>query len=213
MLAFVVMVVLFTFFASKKQEDKGKNVRNFFIRLYHEGCRGNFLIYADALMQRNFFKRGEVATLEFDVNNPSKDDWKVVFYLAPFDKPSIRFKVGGGLAKAERATRINLEVGTSSLEPALYLIVAEIEGQGEFTANTEPFRLTNLETYPWLLAIPDEKVAWSSPKDGLLELRVPEGLGVNIHFIKPSYLEERDLDMIAYAGFPTGPNGLLLEQR
>jgi len=179
----------------------GRAERRFFIRLFYVGCRSSQLLYGDPFMRRNFFKRGEVAAFEIDVSNPESRDLKVSFSIAPADDPSRTLKVHEGVAKAGSVTRFSFEVDTSQLPPALYLVVAQVEGWGRFSSNTEPFRSTNLESYPWLLAVLDEPVRWETPSEGLPRLIVPEGFGVNIHFIAPSPVEERDLDMIAYAGF------------
>ena len=179
----------------------GRAERRFFVRLFYEGCRSSQLLYGDPLMRRNFFKRGEVAAFEIDVSNPESRDLKVSFSIAPADDPSRIVKVHEGVAKAGSVTRFSFEVDTSQLPPALYLVVAQVEGWGRFNSNTDPFRSTNLESYPWLLAVLDEPVRWEGPSEGLPRLIVPEGLGVNIHFVAPSPVEERDLDMIAYAGF------------
>jgi len=177
----------------------GRAERKFFVRLFYEGCRGSPLLYSDPLMRRNFFERGEVAAFEIDVSNPEDRDLKVAFFLAPADDPSRLVKVHEGVARAGSVTRFSFEVDTSQLAPALYLLVAEVEGR--FSSNTEPFRSTNLESYPWLLAVLGGPARWEAPSEGLPRLVVPEGLGVNIHFVAPSPAEERDLDMIAYAGF------------
>ena len=179
----------------------GRAERRFFVRLFYEGCRGSPLLYSDPLMRRNFFKRGEVAAFEIDVSNPEDRDLKVAFFIAPADDPSRLARVHEGVARAGSVTRFSFEVDTSQLPPALYLLLAEVEGRGRFGSNTDPFRSTNLESYPWLLAVLDEPVRWEAPGEGLPRLIVPEGLGVNIHFVAPSPVEERDLDMIAYAGF------------
>jgi len=179
----------------------GRAERRFFVRLFYEGCRSSQLLYSDPLMRRNFFKRGEVAAFEIDVSNPDGRDLRVSFSIAPADDPSRIVKVHEGVAKAGGVTRFSFEVDTSQLPPALYLLVAEVEGRGRFNSNTDPFRSTNLESCPWLLAVLDEPVRWEGPSEGLPRLIVPEGLGVNIHFVAPSPVEERDLDMIAYAGF------------
>lgn len=179
----------------------GRSEPRFYIRLFYEGCRSSPQLYSDPLMRRNFFKRGEVAAFEFDVSNPDGRDLKVSFFLAPADNPSRLLKVHEGVAKAREVTRFNFEVDTSELHPALYVVVAEIEGKGTFSSNTGPFSSTNIESYPWLLAVLEEPVKWEAPAEGLPRLVVPEGVGVNIHFVAPSPVEERDLDMIAYAGF------------
>ncbi|MEM0318374.1 MAG: hypothetical protein QXO97_10350, partial [Candidatus Nezhaarchaeales archaeon] len=118
---------------------------------------------------------------------------KVELLLAPLDKPQQLLKVGEGAAPARRVTRLWFEVDTASLEPALYRAALRVVGVGEFDSNTEPFRRTNLDSYPWLLAVLDEPVRWEAPEGGLPRLIVPEGLGVNIHFIAPSPFELRDL--------------------
>lgn len=179
----------------------GRAERKLFVRLFYEGCRSSSLLYSDPLLQRNFFKRGEMAAFEFDVSNPEDRDLRVKFFIAPVDDPNRLTKVHEGVAKADSVTRFSFEVDTSQLPPALYLLLAEVEGKGRFGSNTDPFRSTNLESYPWLLAVLDEPVRWEAPGEGLPRLIVPEGLGVNIHFVAPSPVEERDLDMIAYAGF------------
>ncbi len=184
-----------------EQRPRGVGERRFFVRLFYEGCRGSPRLFPDPLMRRNFFERGELAALEFDVSNPNSTDLRVEFLLAPLDRPQERIKVGEGVAKAGQVTRLGLEVDTSRLRPALYLVVARVEGVGELTSNTAPFRQTNLDAYPWLLAVLEGPVEWEAPASGLPRLIVPEGLGVNIHFAAPSPLEERDLDMIRYAGF------------
>ncbi|MEM4532000.1 MAG: hypothetical protein QXY39_09045 [Thermofilaceae archaeon] len=184
-----------------EQRAKGVGEQRFYVRITHEGCAGNFQLYPDPLMKRNFFRRGELAAFEFEVSNPNDSDLKVELLLAPLDKPQQLLKVGEGAAPARRVTRLWFEVDTASLEPALYRAALRVVGVGEFDSNTEPFRRTNLDSYPWLLAVLDEPVRWEAPEGGLPRLIVPEGLGVNIHFIAPSPFELRDLDMIAYAGF------------
>jgi len=196
----VLMLVAALLLHQRQRRPGGAGQQSFYVRLFYEGCRGNFLLYDDPLMRRSFFRRGELAAFEFDVSNPSGGGFEVELYVAPLDDPQRGFKVGEAVAGAG-LSRLSFEVDTSRLEPALYLVTLRVEGVGEFSSNTEPFRGTNLQSYPWLLAVLDGPVSWAAEAGGLPGLVVPEGLGVNIHFAGPSPLELRDLDMIAYAGF------------
>jgi len=184
----------------RQRRPSGVGQRTFYVRLLYEGCRGNFALYTDPLMRRNFFRRGELAAFEFEVSNPGEGELRVELHLAPLDDPQRGLRVGEAVAKPG-VSRLSFEVDTSRLEPALYLVTLRVEGVGDFSSNTEPFRSTNLQSYPWLLAVLEGPVEWPAEAGGLPRLVVPEGLGVNIHFARPSPIELRDLDMIAYAGF------------
>lgn len=61
---------------------------------------------------------------------------------------------------------------------------------------------SNIESYPWMLCVMEHlNSSTVEQHGGIPELKVPWGLGVNIHFIKPSPSQEIDLDMMRNAGF------------
>lgn len=169
------------------------------MRLLYEGCRSG--TQPNPLLVRNWFEKGERASLEFEVENPIQRDLRVTFLLRPLG-------IGDALVvkeetvKAGEKRRIAFEVDTSNLEIGLYKVSANIEGVGVIEANTAPFNLTNLDSYPWLLAVLGGSAKCLGDSfDGLSKLTFSKGLGVNIHFIAPERVEKLDLDMIAYAGF------------
>jgi hypothetical protein len=154
---------------------------------------------------RNWFFRGEVARLEFEVRNPYFRDVEVEVSLAPFDDPSSRSKIYD--FRAERSqlvlpsvTTRSMEVETNALNPSLYEVQVYIEGTSKYVAPTAP--TSNIESYPWMLCVMERLNSSAVERSvGMPELTVPYGLGVNIHFTRPSPSQEVDLDMIRNAGF------------
>lgn len=169
------------------------------MRLLYEGCR--YGTPPNPLLVRNWFEKGEIASFEFEVENPLQQDLWVTFLLKPLGTGDA-LVVKEETVKAGEGKRIAFEVDTSNLEIGLYKVSANIGGVGEIEANTAPFNLTNLDSYPWLLAVLSGSAkCLEDSLDGLPKLIVSKGLGVNIHFIAPGKVEKLDLDMIAYAGF------------
>ncbi len=169
------------------------------MRLLYEGCRSG--VSPNPLLVRNWFEKGERASFEFEVENLLQRDLRVTFLLKPLSTGDAAV-VKEEVVKAGERKRVAFEIDTCNLEGGLYKISANVEGVGEIEANTAPFNSTNLDSYPWLLAVLSGPArCLGDPLDGLPKLTVGRGLGVNIHFIAPGKVEELDLDMIAYAGF------------
>jgi len=154
---------------------------------------------------RNWFYKGEVARLEFEIQNPYFRDVKVVIYLAQFDDLSSRNRVHEFLAGRSRllfptVTTQSLEIDTLALDPSLFELQVYVDGLGKYANPTPPS--SNIESYPWMLCVMKRlNTGVAAPGSGIPELVVPFGLGVNIHFVKPSPSQEIDLDMVANAGF------------
>lgn len=155
---------------------------------------------------RNWFYKGEVARLEFEVQNPYFKDIKVDVYLAPFDDLGSRRKIYEFQAERSRLlfpsiSTQSLEIDTYALNSSLYELQVFVEGLAKYTSPTLPS--SNIESYPWMLCVMERLNLSTADRgcDGIPELVVPCGLGVNIHFVKPSPSQEIDLDMMANAGF------------
>jgi len=154
---------------------------------------------------RNWFFKGEVARLEFEVSNPYFRDVKVEVFLAPFDDLSSRRKICEFQAERSRLlfpsiTAQSLEIDTRALNSSLYELQVYVEGLAKYSSPTPPS--SNIESYPWMLCVMERLNSSAAERgDGIPKLAVPCGLGVNIHFVKPSPSQEIDLDMVANAGF------------
>lgn len=194
----VIAVVALALFAYKARLS-GRGSQALKMRLLYEGCRGG--VSPNPLLVRNWFERGERAFFEFEVENLLQRDLRVTFLLKPLGTGNA-VVVKEEVVKAGERKRVSFEIDTGNLEVGLYKVSANVEEVGEVEANTAPFNSTNLDSYPWLLAVLSgpARCLEDSPNE-LPGLTVGRGLGVNIHFIAPGRAEELDLDMIAYAGF------------
>lgn len=155
---------------------------------------------------RNWFLKGERPTLIFRVTNPYYKNLLLNFYLVPLD-----FKAGnasylacsatvqGGLLPNTQTVKFTLDAG--ELKEGLYTIEVEVKDLGLRLNGTKSQPRYNFEAYPWTLAIMESFQAEGFTVEKMLELVVPHGLGVNIHFVSLGERESTYLDMIKLAGF------------
>ncbi len=157
------------------------------------------------LLGKNWFFKGEKATLEFLVRNGYHRPLNFTVYLQTYGGgPKVEvgsFYVPGGLAPELK--RVNVSISTSDLNESLYEVELVPQGTGLTIARDSSSKY-NFMTYPWLIAVMQPMpylVPNESEAHGIPPLVVPYGLGINIHFIAPSQRELFELSMIQQAGF------------
>ncbi|MGC8632059.1 MAG: hypothetical protein ACP5T2_06590, partial [Thermoprotei archaeon] len=164
--------------------------------------RGKFsiaLIYEGngASYDKNWFFVGEKAIFSFKADYSTSRPLN--FYLYPY---------GGGhgiLVYSKRfsifsfgAQIINFSLSTTELNPELYYI--EVVSGNYISNGSLASPKYNYQQYPWFLAI-IEHFSPAQHYSSMPPLKVPYGLGINIHFVRPTAEQLQYINMISYAGF------------
>ena len=156
---------------------------------------------------KNWFFRGEKATLIFRVTNPYLTSLSLKFCLVPFDLYGKNtsylayFTTIPGALIFPSTKSVKFAIDTSELNESLYVIKVEAKEINFESNGTKQNPRYNFESYPWMLAVMNMPQTNNISFDKTFDLVVPHGLGVNIHFINPSEQQKFWLDMMKNAGF------------
>lgn len=156
---------------------------------------------------KNWFFKGETATLIFRVKNPYFTRVSLNFYLTPLDSYNkntsylVYSATVPGAFILPNTKDIKFNVDTNELNECLYVIKVEAKGINlELNGSKQSFQY-NFESYPWMLAVMSNFQTSNFSFTKAYDLVVPYGLGVNIHFINPNDQQKFWLDMMEHAGF------------
>ncbi|MGC9085341.1 MAG: cellulase family glycosylhydrolase [Thermoproteota archaeon] len=156
---------------------------------------------------KNWFFKGETATLIFRVTNPYFTKLSLNFYLVPLDSynKNVSYLVysttipGAFIFPSTKDIKLNID--TNELNECLYVVkIKAKEISLELNGSKQSFQY-NFESYPWMLAVISNFRTSDFSFAKAYDLVVPYGLGVNIHFINPNEQQRFWLDMMKYAGF------------
>lgn len=156
---------------------------------------------------KNWFFKGEIATLIFKVTNPYFTTLSLDFYLVPLDsyyENSSRLMYSTTIPGAfilPNIKNVKFTIDTSTLNECLYIIKVKVKEINLELNGSKRGSQYNFESYPWMLAVMKNFQTDDFSFDKASELVVPYGLGVNIHFINPNEQQKFWLDMIKWAGF------------
>lgn len=156
---------------------------------------------------KNWFFKGETATLIFRVTNPYFAKLSLNVYLAPLDSYNkntaylVYSTTIPGAFIFPSTKDIKLNIDTNELNECLYVIKVKVKEINLETDGSKQSFQYNFESYPWMLAVMNNFQTSNFSFTKAYDLVVPYGLGVNIHFINPNEQQKLWLDMIKYAGF------------
>jgi len=145
---------------------------------------------------KNWFIRGEVAVLEFAIRYSSLSRKVLEIDLLNYDDYSLVMRLVKRRVRPalDGMEKVRVEINTRELPIGLYLVQLHI-GDKVYTSNTNP--KYNYEKYPWIIAVMEPFKMGNRSSFKFPLLKVPYGLGVNIHFVLPRKI---DLDMMHLAG-------------
>jgi len=139
---------------------------------------------------QNFFYQGQVAELEFNVSGSGQ----VEFYLTYYAGANWHEEI----STVDHAGLVNVSVNTSLLQPGLYQVYAQSGNQTWDGVSQLPVH--DFQEEPWLVAVM-KPLSLGEISQGLPNLTVPFGLGVNAYLPSPGPVQRNYLSMIAAAGF------------